>query len=164
MSNKNQPPKQETVRVCEQPELSRISPEVSEAIKTLNPKQRKAIIQSIQAVRHEAFSGPIPHPELLQGYESVKPGFAERIVVMAEEQQKHRFDCEDKMVKGTVSESKRGQWMAFIIAILFLIGSIALGLLGHDWLGGVIGGGTLIALVTVFVTGRKPKREHTSQT
>lgn len=155
MSNKNQPPKNETVRVCDQPELSRISPEVSEAIKSLSPHQQEIVIQ---AFRQESFSGPIPHPDLLQGYENVKQGFAERIVSMAEAQQKHRFECEDKMVSGTVLESKRGQWMAFVIAILFLIGSIALGLFGHDWLGGIIGGGTLVALVTVFVTGRKDKK------
>lgn len=142
-------------RVGEPSELSHISPEVSEAIKGLSPEQRQIVIQSIQAVRQESFSGPIPHPELLKGYESVKQGFAERIVSMAEEQQKHRFECENKMVEGTVSESKRGQWMAFIVAIIFVVAAVALGLYGHDWLAGVIGGGTLVALVTVFVTGRR---------
>lgn len=96
---------------------------------------------------------------MLQGYENIKQGFAERIVAMAEGQQKHRFDCEDKMIKGTVEESKRGQWMAFVVALLFLIAAVILGLYGHDWLGGVIGGGTLIALVTVFISGRKTKQE-----
>lgn len=157
MSKQNQPQNNETVRVHGQPDLSRISPEVSEAIKNLKPEQREIVIKSFQAVRQESFSGPIPHPELLQGYEDVKQGFAERIVSMAEEQQKHRFECENKMVAGTVSESKRGQWMAFIVAVLFLIAAVVLGLLGHDWLGGIIGGGTLVALVTVFVTGRHSK-------
>lgn len=157
MPKQYQPHKSEAVRIHAQPDLSRVSPEVSEAIKNLKPEQRDIVIKSFQAVRQESFSGPIPHPELLQGYESVKQGFAERIVSMAEEQQKHRFECENKMVAGTVSESKRGQWMAFIVAMLFLGAAVVLGLYGHDWLGGVIGGGTLVALVTVFVTGRHSK-------
>lgn len=157
MSNLNQPQNNEADQLWGQPELLRISPEVSEAIKGLDAEKRAVIIQ---AVKQELFSGPIPHPELLKGYEDVKQGFAERIVAMAEEQQKHRFECERNMVNGTISESKRGQWMAFAIAILFLIASVALGLYGHDWLAGVIGGGTLVALVTVFITNR-PSKKHT---
>lgn len=144
----------------EQNDYPQISPEVSEAIKNLEPKQQEIIIQSIQSMRQESFSGPIPHPDLLQGYDRVKPGFAERIVVMAEQQQQHRFDCERQMIKGTIVESKRGQWMAFAIALLFLVAAVVLGIFNHDWLAGVIGGGTLIALVTVFVTGRKIKKDE----
>lgn len=154
-SNNTNTQEKKTDRISEQSEMSRISPEVSDAIKDLSPKQRDVIIQSIQAIRQESFSGPLPHPDILLGYENISSGFAERIMSMAEEQQRHRFECDKKLIKGTISESKRGQWMAFVIAILFLAGSITLSLFGHDWLGGIIGGGTLIALVTVFITGRK---------
>lgn len=163
MSKQTKPQHTEAACACMQPELARMSPEVSDAIKNLDPKQREVIIKSFQAVRQESFSGPIPHPEMLQGYENVKQGFAERIVAMAEAQQQHRIDCESKMVAGTVSDSSRGQWMAFIVAVLFLVAAVVLGLNGHDWLGGVIGGGTLIALVTVFITGRKPKQVSKEQ-
>lgn len=126
-----------------------ISPELNEAIKGLRPEQRKVVIQ---AIRQESFSGPIPHPELLQKYDEVKPGFAERIVSMAERQLDHRINCEDKMVDGSVDESKRGQNYGLIVALLFLAAAVFLGYFDHDWLAGVLGGGTLVALVTVFVT------------
>jgi len=125
-----------------------LTPEVSEAISSLRPDQRSVIIQ---AMRKESFSGPIPHPELLQKYDEVQKGFAERIVSMAERQLDHRIKCENAVVNGSVSESRRGQWFGLIVAVLFLSASLALGLTGHDWLGGVLGGGTLVALVTVFV-------------
>jgi uncharacterized membrane protein len=36
------------------------------------------------------YSGPLPTPEMLRGYDSVVPGAAERIVAMAEREQGHR--------------------------------------------------------------------------
>lgn len=40
--------------------------------------------------RVEAFSGPLPPPEVLRGYNDVLPGAAERIFTMAEAQAEHR--------------------------------------------------------------------------
>lgn len=136
------------------PESELLNPEVCKVIKELNPEQQSIIIK---AIRSESFSGPIPHPELLIKYEQVQPGFAERIVEMAEKQLGHRIECEDKVVNGSVSESKRGQCFGLIVAVLFLCAATALGLTGHDWLGGVLGGGTLVALVTVFVNSKHRK-------
>lgn len=143
-------------RQAEQPEVAHIiSPEVSEAISGLRPEQRSVVIR---AIKQESFSGPIPHPELLQKYEIVQPGFAERIVSMAERQLDHRIKCEGEFVRGSVAESKRGQNYGLIVSLLFLSASVFLGYSGHDWLAGVLGGGTLISLVTVFVTN-KPKKD-----
>ncbi len=133
-----------------------MTPELIDAINNLRPEQRSVIIQ---AMRRESFSGPIPHPEILQKYEEVQHGFAERIVSMAEHQLDHRIKCENKVVDGSVSESKRGQWIGFCVAVLFLLAATALGLTGHDWLGGVLGGGTLVALVTVFVQTKHKNKD-----
>lgn len=131
-----------------------LNPEVCEAINSLRPEQRSVILQ---AIKQESFSGPIPHPELLQKYDNVKLGFAERIVSMAERQLDHRIGCENKVVDGSVAESKRGQSYGLIVALFFLAAAVFLGYFGHDWLAGVLGGGTLVALVTVFVTNKPHK-------
>lgn len=131
-----------------------ISPEVNQAIKGLRPEQQEAIIK---AIKQEAFSGPIPHPELLQKYDEVKEGFAERIVKMAEIQLQHRVRCEEKIVDESIAESKRAQNYAFYLSILFLVAAVLLGLYGHDWLAGCLGGGTLISLVAAFIAGKKNK-------
>lgn len=138
----------------EYPESEYINPQVAEVLKELPEAKRELVIQ---AIRQESFSGPIPHPELLKGYESIQQGFAERIVRMAEKQQDHRSECENKVVEGAITEAKRGQNYALIISLFFGVASVALGLLGHDWLAGVLGGGTLVSLVTIFVTGRHKK-------
>lgn len=41
-------------------------------------------------MRRESYSGPVAHPAIAQGWESVVPGSADRILGMAEGQAKHR--------------------------------------------------------------------------
>ena len=45
-----------------------------------------------------SFSGPLPHPDIMKGYDDIVPGAAERILKMAENQQNHRFKLEEKIV------------------------------------------------------------------
>lgn len=132
-----------------------LSPEVTDALNNINPEQRAIIIHYIhQTQLKQSFTGPLPHPDILQGYENVQDGFAERIFKMAEEQQAHRIKCEDKIVRSTAAQSVRGQWFGFLIAILCLAASVALGFYNHEVLAGVIGGTTIISLVAVFITNK----------
>lgn len=148
-------------------EFKDVNPQLADVLQNLPPKQREEIIQVMQtAIKQESFSGPLPHPDLLRGYDAIKSGFAERIVRMAEKEQEHRFerekiqlDCDKKVISDAASESKRGQYFALIISVLFLIGSVVLALFGHDTIAGILGGGTLASIVTVFITGRKSSPE-----
>jgi uncharacterized membrane protein len=47
------------------------------------------VINVVKAVSQQ-FSGPIPPPQILGDYDKVQPGFAERIIAMAEREQSHR--------------------------------------------------------------------------
>lgn len=132
----------------------RLTPDVEKALKNLSAKDKAVVIE---AIRNESFSGPLPHPKILQGYDDVASGLAERIVQMAEREQAHRLACEEQMVRGAVNETVRGQWFGLIVAILLIGVAALLGMYGHEWLGGVIGGATIISLVTVFVTNKSPK-------
>jgi uncharacterized membrane protein len=42
----------------------------------------------------QQFSGPVPHPQILQGYDQIIPGAAERILRMAEEDAEHQRKIE----------------------------------------------------------------------
>jgi len=58
-----------------------------------DPKSTQPI--SLTQVTHQLLSaGPIPPPEILQHYEQIIPGAAERILVMAEEDAKHEHALE----------------------------------------------------------------------
>lgn len=162
MSEKDLSPSEEACdTVDHKPQCSdKIKPEVAEILQELPESKRKVVIKSIQAIERESFRGPIPHPRLLKGYDDIQKGFAERIVAMAEKEQQHRFDCERKVIKSSISSTKRGQWMGFIIAIFFCIAAIAMCFLGHPIVAGIIGGSTLVAVVTVFITNRPSKSEE----
>ncbi|MDR3351042.1 MAG: DUF2335 domain-containing protein [Prevotellaceae bacterium] len=72
------------------------------------------------SVRHEqAYQGPIPDPDSLARYEQIQPGFAERIMRMAEEEAIHRRSNENKIIKGNVRMAMLGIVFAFLSVIVF---------------------------------------------
>lgn len=159
MTEKTRLPQKEDAEK-EKQTLSEISPEIDKTLNGLGPEQSTRI----QAIRQESFSGPLPHPEMLKRYDEIKEGFAERIMSMTERQLDHRISCENKIIEGSLSESKRGQNYGLAVSVLFLAAAVLLGLYGHDWLAGILGGGTLIGLVTVFVTNKKRNKTDEDNT
>lgn len=119
------------------------------------------VVQREQQV--EAFSGPLPHPEILRQFEMVSPGAAERIIKMAEEQSKHRRELEKTVIVSDVARSKWGQILGFVIAMSGLAFSATIAIYGSAIAGTIIGAGTLASLVGVFMYGtnsRKQEREE----
>lgn len=95
--------------------------DIREEILSLIPNEddkKKAML--VMASYEEKYSGPIPHPKHLEAYENICKGLADRLVKMAEAQQSHRFNIENKAITEQVGSNKRGQWFAFILAILFV--------------------------------------------
>ena len=109
------------------------------------------------------FSGPIPHPTILKGYEEVLPGSADRILSMTEKEGEHRRKIETELVKNDNIRSYLGQIAGFTIAIVGLGGSIYLGINDKVWASGIMSAGTLTGLVTVFVKGDKERRIQSEQ-
>lgn len=110
----------------------------------------------------QAFSGPLPHPDILRQFDEVVPGAAERIIKMAEEQSAHRKDLEQKVINSDIARSKWGQILGFVIAIMGLTVSALVSVYGNAITGGIIGVGTLASLVGVFMYGsttRSKERE-----
>lgn len=97
---------------------------------------------------------------MLEQYESVLPGFADRLVKRMEAQSEHRHGLENRKIDADIGSEKRGQIFAFIIAGLAVVGSFYLIATGKDrW-----GIGTFIttfaSLVSVFIVGKvKQSRE-----
>jgi uncharacterized membrane protein len=109
---------------------------------------------SIERVeRRLEYSGPLPHPEILGGYEKVLPGSADRVFKMAEKQQDHRISIENKLVNAENQRGFAGLIFGFLIATCGLAGSVYLGSNGNTAASGILSGGTLASLVAVFVKG-----------
>lgn len=119
------------------------------------------------------FSGPIPSPELLIGYEQIEQGLANRIITMAEKEQNNRLIIEQKQINLDEKQmslfekeidnkyklSLMGLISGLIIALFGLGASTYLGATGKTWASGIMGAGTLGGLVAVFVKGTTEKNK-----
>ena len=86
-------------------------------------KKREVLVAQVTSlVESEYFFGPIPHPKHFEAYERIAPGTADRIITMAEKQQDHHIDMENKKLDAKESHSKLGMWFG-IIGFLALIAS-----------------------------------------
>lgn len=73
---------------------------------------------------------------------------------MARIQSEHRQELERAVVNSNITSESRGQLLAFVVAIVCIASSVYCAMNGHDVIAGVLGGGTLVSLATVFVVGR----------
>lgn len=103
----------------------------------------------------ETFVGPVPHPSILQGYEEIVPGAAERIIAMAESDMRHQQELEREALRLAGSQAKRGQIFAFVLSIIAFVACIFALMMGSEKAAIVIAGITIGALVAAFVIGRK---------
>ena len=102
----------------------------------------------------EFFAGPLPSPDILARYEQIIPGAAERILAIAEADVKHQREIEFAALHAEESSVRRGQWLGFVVALFALTTSIVALYLGSPWVAGIIGGTTVVGLVSAFVIGR----------
>jgi uncharacterized membrane protein len=110
--------------------------------------------QQTLSVSTKVVSGPLPSPEILAQFDLVVPGSAERIIAMAEHDFAHLQSMEKMRLSAYSQDRRLGQIFGFSIAVLALSGSIFLAVTGHESTASVIGGTTLVALVSIFVLGR----------
>lgn len=75
------------------------------------------MIKAVAGVIEQHFSGPIPPPNIIEGYENVLPGAADRIIKMAEQQSSHRQQMEQVKVHAESRDSFLGVIFAFILGI-----------------------------------------------
>lgn len=113
----------------------------------------------------EVFSGPLPPPAVLEQYGAMQPDAPDRIITMAENQQKHSHEMERMVFSAGIAGKKRAMWMGFVFSVLLISFSLIAGLAGVTQLTwgfgalGVLGfaAGTLIDLFrrSPFASGRR---------
>lgn len=104
-------------------ERANTNPEILEKIKT--------VIQVVE--RRETYSGPIPHPTILEEFDRIVPGAAKQIVDQAASETKHRQSLENKamdakieIAKENINCYKKGQNIATITCIMLILGAFTL--------------------------------------
>ncbi|MPQ72156.1 DUF2335 domain-containing protein, partial [Pseudomonas sp. MWU12-2323] len=67
-----------------------------------------AAFQPQQSILAQAvYQGPLPHPDILRGYEGIVPGAAERILVLAETEAANRNRREDEALQANIRAQER---------------------------------------------------------
>nr|MBI3613673.1 DUF2335 domain-containing protein [Nitrospirota bacterium] len=115
------------------------------------PRQPQSPTLSVSA---QIVTGPLPDPNILARYDQVVAGAAERIIAMAERDSVHLQSVEKMRISAVFHERRLGQIFGFSIAIIALGASVFLAYTGHETTASVIGGTTLLGLVSIFVIGR----------
>jgi len=99
----------------------------------------------------EKYSGPVPHPRMLQQYKDVMADAPERIFSMAEKQQAHRMDLEKSVIKSDIRRADTGLILGFVLFLIMGIGAIVLLALGKNLEGFAVLGTSLIGGIGNFI-------------
>ena len=119
------------------------------------PSSRGRISASVQM---ESFEGPIPPPALLEAYERLVPGAAERLLGLTERQAAHRQDMERVVIRAGARDSLLGVILAGVIAVFAFAWSayaLSIGQTGEAVKGIVA---TILGFVATFVYGKRSTR------
>jgi uncharacterized membrane protein len=111
-------------------------------------------------VQQLSFSGPLPPPNILKQYNEALPNGAERVMVMAENQSKHRQGMESKVIDADIKARKRGQNYAFILASLFILAGSGLVFLGKNIEGFSMIGIAAGTLGAAFIVGKTQQKQE----
>jgi uncharacterized membrane protein len=114
------------------------------------------------AVSIERFSGPLPPPEILEKYNAIEPGFANRIMHMAESQSEHRQAMERMVISSRTKSEERAQILGTILALVIGSGSIGVVALGQPIAGVATLVAELAALAGIFIYGRRKQEKESA--
>ena len=117
------------------------------------PNKQSGVPQAL-SISTPVVPGPLPSPDILARYNQLIPGAAGRIIAMAETDAMHLQSMEEMRLSASFQERRLGQIFGFSIAVMGLSASVFLAVTGHEITASVLGGATLISLVSVFVIGR----------
>lgn len=130
----------------------------------LNEQEDEKIEQIVKRevvaeIRKSEFSGPIPPPSIIKGYEEVLPGAADRILSMAEEQAKHRQAMERKIVNTESRDSLLGILFAFSLGIGCIVAAIIVVIMvpqnSGAIAGSVFGVAGIGSIIATFIRGTR---------
>jgi len=114
----------------------------------------------IQTMLHQ---GPLPHPDILAAYNTAVPGAAQRVITMAEEQNRHRIALETIVIPNREKNSARGQHYALIIALAAIAAAVYCARVNQPIIGAVVVGTPLCGLGYAFITGKQKQEKELEQ-
>lgn len=122
------------------------------------PVLRNTATQEIQ-FQQTSFSGPLPHPEILAGYQSISPDFPKLLAEIAKDEQVQRHRAKERRHW----QNERFFWGGQISGLLALFAFLgfAMHLIdeGHEAIGSSFAAVDFAAIIGMFLRKSPPKKE-----
>ncbi|MCK9582157.1 MAG: DUF2335 domain-containing protein [Endomicrobiales bacterium] len=115
---------------------------------------------TIEIRKEQHYSGPLPPPAMLERYNQIVPGAAERILKMAESQSAHRQNLEKTVIKFDTRNSTLGVICALLIALGGLFLAFYAIRMNHVKAGVIISTIDIVGLVSTFIYGTQIRRQE----
>ncbi len=131
--------------------------------KNMNKPSKQKAQQVVHHVEQQVhYQGPIPPPAIMERLETLLPGAADRIFIMAEKDQDAQIAKQERRDANiaTIADSEHTEnmtalWMAFAVCIVFVICGTILVVAGYEKIGSALIGTTLLGVITSFLSKRK---------
>jgi uncharacterized membrane protein len=125
-----------------------------------SPRPPQVLAQATQT----QWSGPLPPPEVLQKFDTVIVGGAERILRMAENEQQHRITQESVGLQAAIQSDKIGKYLGFGIAVAAIFGAVAVVYVHGAWQVSVaLVGVPVLTVAYALIAGQKKEAKEESQ-
>jgi uncharacterized membrane protein len=122
------------------------------------PPEDKKLARHVMELNQ--YSGPLPPPSALERYSEIIPNGAERIMVMAEEQSKHRRELEKMSLRTDSRNSLLGIIAAFLLGTITIVTGGVVAIYGYSLGGAILGSSGLVGLVSAFIFGTRERRKE----
>lgn len=132
----------------------------NELAASLQEERSSALIESIE----DLYTGPIPHPETIEAYESVVPGIAEIIIKESFEESRHRRHMENTAFEADIQSRTQGMYLGAGLSALCIVGGCTVAILASPTAGAAIITGNVVALASCFYLGITRNRGNVEST
>lgn len=124
-----------------------------------DPEEREVIMRKLSITK----SGPLPDAKEFNEYEKALPGAGDRILKMAENEQKNRIELtkseQEKYYESNDKLTIIGVICSTIVSAFGITGSVILGIVGQPWASGIIGTLSLGSIVANILKATSHKSE-----
>lgn len=119
--------------------------------------------KDFQRILAIAYRGPLPPADEFRKYNEVLPGAAERMMVASEQERAHRQAIERKVTAFDAWSTILSIVCGLVVALAGFGATAYMASLGESWPAVALGGGTLAAIVAVFLRGASGSDDNTSR-
>lgn len=127
---------------------------------TNKDQQSKLVI----AQQSEVFQGPVPHPDILRGYEDIVPGAADRILTMAEKEADVRHELQQKALDSDIRDSRLGIIFGFVLVLVCIVAAVAIAYFiptnGGAIASAVVGAAGIGTVITTMISSTRRNKEE----